>query len=82
GPFIPSIYYVEPIEVIEGLRRADILRVVSYVEEFRMQCFKDEVIYAEGNLEEVETGRGSFHQITLTYGPRYYEQTLKTLKPV
>lgn len=82
GPFMPSIYYVEPIEVIGGPRHADILRVVSYVEEFRMQCFRDEIIYAEGNLEEVETGRGRFHQITLTYGPRYYEQTLKTLKPV
>lgn len=81
GPFMPSIYYVEPIEIIEGPKCESILRVLSYLEEFRMQCWRDEIVYAEGNLEEVETRKGRFHQITLTYGPRYYEQTLKVVKP-
>jgi hypothetical protein len=28
-------------------------------------------------LEEAVSPKGSFHQITLTYCPRYYEQVLK-----
>lgn len=80
APFMPSIYSVEPVEIIDGPEADDILRVVSYLEEFRMQCWRDEVAYVEGNLEEVETNQGSFHQITLTYGPRYYDQTLKVVK--
>jgi len=80
SPFMPSVYYVEPIKILEGYKHSDIRRIISYVEEFRMQCFRDEIVYAEGNLEEVEAREGKFHQITLTYGPRYYEQTLKTLK--
>ncbi|MEM3162331.1 MAG: nucleotidyltransferase domain-containing protein [Candidatus Bathyarchaeia archaeon] len=81
GPFMPSVYRVEPIEVIDGPRCNDIIRVVSYLEEFRLQCLKDEIVYVEGNLEEVETKSGLFHQVTLTYGPRYYEQALKVVKP-
>jgi len=34
----------------------------------------------EGNLEEVIIKTKTFHQITLTYGSRYYEQTLKVNK--
>ncbi|MEM1586394.1 MAG: nucleotidyltransferase domain-containing protein [Candidatus Bathyarchaeia archaeon] len=82
SPFMPSIYHVEPLKIIKGPRCDDIQRVVSYVEEFRMQCFKDEIVYAEGNLEEVETRWKRFHQIALTYGPRYYEQALKTVKSI
>ncbi|MGB9854889.1 MAG: hypothetical protein ACPLRY_08840, partial [Candidatus Bathyarchaeales archaeon] len=77
GPFMPSVYPVETLKIVEGPKVDHIDRVVSYLEEFRMQAWRDEVVYAEGNLEEVETNRGSFHQITLTYGPRYYEQVLK-----
>lgn len=82
GPFMPSIYYAEPVNVIEGPKCDNLVRIVSYIEEFRMQCFRDEIVYAEGNLEEVETRNDRFHQVTLTYGERYYEQTLKVLKPV
>jgi len=31
-------------------------------------------------LEEVTTDEEVFQQITLTYGPRYYEQVLKVSK--
>ncbi|MEM3731093.1 MAG: nucleotidyltransferase domain-containing protein [Candidatus Bathyarchaeia archaeon] len=79
APFMPSIYLVEPIEILEGPKAEDIRRVVSYLEEFRMQAWNDEKVYVEGNLEEVETSSGSFHQITLSYGPRYYEQVIKSL---
>lgn len=81
GPFMPSIYYVEPVKIIEGPKCESILRVISYLEEFRMQCWRDEIVYAEGNLEEVEARGVRFHQVTLTYGPRYYEQTLKVAEP-
>ncbi|MEM2393784.1 MAG: nucleotidyltransferase domain-containing protein [Candidatus Bathyarchaeia archaeon] len=81
APFMPSIYLVESIDILEGPKVGDIERIVSYIEEFRMQAWKDEVVYVEGNLEKVETSRGSFHQITLTYGPKYYNQVIKIANP-
>ena len=78
--FMPSIYPIEILEILEGPKVDDIRRIISYVEEFRMQAWKDETVYVEGNLERVEMKNEVFHQITLTYGPRYYEQTLKVLE--
>ena len=78
APFIPSIYQIELLEILEGPEVEDIQRIVSYVEEFRMQAKRDEIVYVEGNLEEAVTETKRFHQVTLTYGPRYYEQVLKT----
>ena len=76
--FIPSIYSIEPLEVSEGAKGAlETKRIVSYMEEFRMQAQKGETVYVEGNLEEVTTSRGNFYQVALTYCPRYYEQVLK-----
>ncbi|UCF45144.1 MAG: nucleotidyltransferase domain-containing protein [Candidatus Bathyarchaeota archaeon] len=78
APFIPSVYSIEPLEVLSGTREAlEAVRVFSYMEEFRLQAQKDEKIYVEGNLEEVFSPKGRFQQITLTYCPRYYEQVLK-----
>ncbi len=80
APFIPSIYSIEPLEVFSGPKEAVVAtRVFSYMEEFRQQAQKDETVIVEGNLEEVESSKGSFHQVTLTYCPRYYEQVLKVL---
>jgi predicted nucleotidyltransferase len=84
GPFIPSVYGIEPLEVLEGPRAAgEVTRVFSYMEEFRQQVHKDEEIIVEGNLEEVQTpepdAEGCFYQVTLTYCPRYYDQVLKVL---
>lgn len=76
--FIPSIYGIEPLKVLSGTRSAlKARRIISYIEEFRMQAHKDETIYVEGNLEEVMTSKGKLHQITLTYCPRYYKQVLQ-----
>ncbi|MFQ6086954.1 MAG: nucleotidyltransferase domain-containing protein [Candidatus Bathyarchaeia archaeon] len=75
--FMPSIYQIEPIKILQGEKAEDIKRIISYMEEFRMQVQKDEKAYVEGNLEQVNTLTKSFHQITLTYAPRYYEQVLK-----
>jgi predicted nucleotidyltransferase len=78
APFIPSVYGIEPLEVLSGTRDAlEAVRVISYMEEFRLQAQKDETVCVEGNLEEVVTPNGSYHQIALTYCPRYYEQVLK-----
>lgn len=78
GPFIPSIYIIEPLEVLSGPKEAlEAVKVFSYMEEFRQQAQKDEIVIVEGNLEEVQWATKSFYQITLTYCPRYYEQVLK-----
>jgi predicted nucleotidyltransferase len=80
APFIPSVYGITPLKVLSGTRKAlEAVRVISYMEEFRLQAQKDEAVRVEGNLEEVSTPDGSYHQIALTYCPRYHEQTLKVL---
>ncbi|UCC58625.1 MAG: nucleotidyltransferase domain-containing protein [Candidatus Bathyarchaeum sp.] len=80
APFIPSIYQIEVRDVIEGPKVDEIKRIFSYMEEFRMQAKRGEQVLVEGNLEKVVTRTKVFHQITLTYGPRYYEQTVKVIK--
>jgi predicted nucleotidyltransferase len=76
--FIPSVYGIKPIEVLSGPKTGlEAVRVVSYMEEFRVQAWRDETVIVEGNLEEVVSPKGSFYQVALTYCPRYYEQTLK-----
>jgi predicted nucleotidyltransferase len=80
APFIPSIYGIEPLEILSGSKEAlKATRIFSYMEEFRQQAQKDETVIVEGNLEEVESPKESFWQVTLTYCPRYYEQVLKVL---
>jgi predicted nucleotidyltransferase len=80
APFIPSIYSIEPLEVLSGGSEAlEAKRVFSFMEEFRQQAQKDEEVVVEGNLEEVVSPTERFYQVTLTYCPRYYEQTLKVL---
>jgi uncharacterized protein len=78
SPFIPSVYAIEPQEICEGPREAmETKRIVSYMEEFRLQAKRGEIIDVRGNLEEVLAPTGNFFQIALTYCPRYYEQVLK-----
>jgi predicted nucleotidyltransferase len=78
APFIPSVYGIQPLEVLSGSRDAlEAVRVVSYMEEFRQQVQRDETVIVEGNLEEVQPAKRNYNQITLTYCPRYYEQVLK-----
>lgn len=78
--FMPSIYQIEPSKILQGEKAEDIKRIISYMEEFRMQVRKDEEAYVEGNLEQVITPSKNFHQITLTYGSKYYDQVLKVAK--
>jgi len=79
APFIPSIYQVGNVDVVEGPKVEDVTRIISYVEEFRMQACKDESVYVEGNLERVDKSNETYHQIILSYGPKYYEQVLKSV---
>jgi predicted nucleotidyltransferase len=80
APFIPSVYGIQPLDVFSGTRDAlEAVRVFSYMEEFRQQAQKNETVIVAGNLEEVVSAKGSFHQVTLTYCPRYYEQVLKVV---
>jgi predicted nucleotidyltransferase len=78
APFIPSVYGIEPLEVLNGSKTAlEAVRVVSFMEEFRLQAQNDETVIVEAALEEIRSSKNSFHQVTLTYCPRYYEQVLK-----
>jgi len=78
APYMPSEYGVEPLKILKGSKEAlGVKRVVSYVEEFRMQANRDEMVLVEGNLEEVVGPRENYLQIMLTYCPRYYDQVLK-----
>ena len=77
APYIPSIYQIKVKEILEGPEVHNINRIFSYMEEFRMQIRKGEQALVEGNLEKVVDGTNTYHQITLSYGPRYYEQNLK-----
>jgi predicted nucleotidyltransferase len=78
SPFVPSVYGIQPLEVVSGTKAAlEATRLVSYMEEFRLQAQRDEEVVIEGNLEEVFSPNGSFHQVALTYCPRYYEQVMK-----
>ena len=80
APFIPSVYGIEPLDILGGSKAAlEAIRVVSYMEEFRQQAQKDEKVIVEGSLEEViSPNEDSWRQIALTYCPRYYEQVLKS----
>ena len=80
-PFMPSIYEIEITKNLNETKVDDVERILSYVEEFRMQAEQDEKVYVEGNLEQVVAPGKAFHQITLTYGPRYFEQVLRVAEP-
>lgn len=75
--FIPSVYPVRLKEIDADIDRQDVNRIVSYVEEFRLQLESGETALVRGNLERVETMAGEFYQITLSHGPDYFDQVLK-----
>lgn len=80
GGFMPSIYPVELKELDANVDPDQIRRVVSYVKEFRLQLEAGERVLIRGNLERVETKDEWFHQITLSYGPNYFDQMLKIIR--
>jgi predicted nucleotidyltransferase len=80
--FMPAIYPIEILEFLNGDKADDIERIITYVEEYKMQVRKDEEVIVEGILEKVQTPRKTFHQITLTHipGKKYYKQVIKINK--
>lgn len=80
--FMPAIYPIEILEFLSGDKAEDIERIITYVEEYKMQARKDEEVIVEGILEKVQTPQKTFHQITLTHipGKKYYKQVLKISK--
>jgi predicted nucleotidyltransferase len=80
GGFMPSVYPVRLLEISNDIDCGDVLRIVSYVEEFRLQLKAGETALIRGNLERVERKDRVFHQITLSYGEDYYDQVLKSLE--
>jgi predicted nucleotidyltransferase len=78
GSFMPSIYTFE-LDTSSRPDVKEIHRIISYVEEYRMQVNKGEKIQVKGHVEKVTALRNQFYQITLTYAPRYYEQVLKKI---
>ncbi|MEM4652680.1 MAG: hypothetical protein QW535_01100 [Candidatus Nezhaarchaeales archaeon] len=81
APFMPSKYEIEVIEV-RGLQPSKVepIRILSYIEEFRMQLTEDEYGLVAGWLEEVKTKSSTFQQIVLTRREKYYDQVLKRIK--
>ena len=77
--FMPSVYPVKTREISSEINLHDLTRIVSYVEEFRLQVMAGEKALVRGDLELVETSNEQFYQITLSYGPNYFDQVLKTL---
>jgi predicted nucleotidyltransferase len=56
APFIPSVYGIEPLELLKGSKKGmEATRLVSYMEEFRLQAKRDETVIINANLEELKT---------------------------
>jgi predicted nucleotidyltransferase len=78
APFIPSVYGIQPLEILKGSpEAAKATRIYSYMEEFRAQAHLGEEVTVEGNLEQIISPKGDTYQVTLTYCPLYWEQVLK-----
>ena len=58
GGFMPSIYPVKLEEIDGSIDPGEISRVVSYIEEFRLQVETGERVVVRGNFEQVETWNG------------------------
>ncbi|MGQ9679817.1 MAG: nucleotidyltransferase domain-containing protein [Candidatus Bathyarchaeia archaeon] len=78
--FMPSIYIVEPLRIDSNIAIEDVERVISFMEEFRMQVKTGEKAYVCGRLERVETRKRCFNQITLSRGDGYFDQVIKLIK--
>ncbi|MGB9623159.1 MAG: hypothetical protein ACPL07_04860, partial [Candidatus Bathyarchaeia archaeon] len=76
--FMPSIYLVVPLRTDPNVAHG-VERVVSYMEEFRLQVETGEIAQVIGRLEKVETRSRCFNQITLSQGEGYFVQIIKLI---
>ncbi|MGD2200814.1 MAG: nucleotidyltransferase domain-containing protein [Candidatus Bathyarchaeota archaeon] len=77
GGFMPSVYPVRLEELKAGIDCGEVRRIVSYVEEFRLQLEPGERAFIRGNLERVERDGSDFYQMSLSYREDYFDQVLK-----
>ncbi|MFW9846192.1 MAG: nucleotidyltransferase domain-containing protein [Candidatus Thorarchaeota archaeon] len=82
GYYMPSEYGIETIEVLEGDSSASPIRVLNYIEQFRMMAFRDEEVMVSGILEHVERRSTEYDQITLSYPPGWEANVIKTIDAV
>ncbi len=75
--FMPSLFHVKLDQINLDIDPEEVKVILSFVEEFRLQVVKGEHFLVQGNLEEIETNKRRFYQITLSYGKNYFEQVLK-----
>jgi len=75
--FMPSVYPVELKAMDREIQVGDLKRVVSFMEEFRLQLMEGEEGTVRGDLELVETDGDRFSQITLSRSPDYFGQVMK-----
>lgn len=75
--FMPSIYQVDVKEIDKNIHPKDLKRVISYMEEFRLQLRDGENGLVIGELEMVETQDELFYQIALSQSTGYFSQVLK-----
>ena len=78
--FMPSLYPVRLRKIDADIDYQDVSRIVSYVEEFRLQLEASETALIRGNLERVKVRDRVFHQITLSYGEDFFDQVLKLIE--
>ncbi|MBS7620094.1 nucleotidyltransferase domain-containing protein [Candidatus Bathyarchaeota archaeon] len=76
--FMPSVYSVEALRTDPNVAQG-VERVVSYMEEFRLQLETGEIAQVIGRLEKVEMKNRCFNQITLSQGEGYFEQIIKLI---
>ncbi len=72
--YIPSTWLVEPVE------GPPVEKVVSYIEDFKMQAKAGETMLTAGVLEEVKSPAGSYLQITITQNPHLHAHGIKVVK--
>jgi len=79
--FMPATYGVEVTKLISGPKEAlEASKIISYIDEFRIQAWRDEEVYVEGMLERVVRNDEVEYQVSITYCDRYGDQVLKLKK--
>jgi predicted nucleotidyltransferase len=78
--FMPSVYPIKIKYINSNIDPQKITRVISFVEEFRLQIQSGETALIKGNLERVVTKNKEFYQITLSYSNNYFNQVIKPIK--
>jgi predicted nucleotidyltransferase len=77
--FMPSIYNISPLKFHNQPLDPPPERIVSYVEEFRLQADNGDTVIVEGPIEQITTDEEVKTQIMLSYNSQYFAQVLKKI---